>query len=224
MTHAPGTSPGPLELARELWRRLPRDLPFLTRARLTMRPVTTPFGDVLSWIPERASIMDIGCGRGTLLGLALLLRSPVSLAGLEIDSKLVEYTRAMLDHLGAGRLANVSVYDGRTIDERVTGADCVVLLDVLHHVPPPSQRGLLLDIFTAMRPGARFILKDIDGGSPLVIFNRVHDLVFSREIVHELAMSDTASYLQEIGFVIENIRCRRVVWYPHYTLVCGKPQ
>ena len=66
------------------------------------------------------------------------------------------------------------------------------------------------------------VLKDIDGSSPFVIFNKIHDLIFSGEIGNEISVSKALNLLKENGFDIVEQEKRLMYVYPHYTLVAQK--
>ena len=73
------------------------------------------------------------------------------------------------------------MYDGVSFPDAISEFDTVLLVDVLHHVPPDGQDRFLTALAEAMRPGARLVFKDIAADSPLVVFNKLHDRVFAGE-------------------------------------------
>lgn len=102
-------------------------------------------GALLPHLPERARVLDIGCGFGTL-GRALMDAAPdrqLAVEGLE---------RVRRD----GEAIPVTAYDGRSAPFEDGSFDAVILADVLHHEPDPDR---LLD--EAARLTRRFlIIKD----------------------------------------------------------------
>jgi cyclopropane fatty-acyl-phospholipid synthase-like methyltransferase len=92
----------------------------------------------------------------------------------------------------------------------------------LHHIPPDNQAEFLKKIYTKMRKGARFVLKDIDASSPLVVFNNLHDLLLNRQYPHEQSMAQCRSWCQDMGFQIEEVVLIRKLVYPHFILVMTK--
>ena len=73
-----------------------------------------------------------------------------------------------------------------------------------------------------IKPGARLVLKDINAASPLVYVNKLHDLIFAREIGNEMTMDRASKLLQESGLQIIQEEKRTMYVYPHYTLVAKK--
>jgi len=188
------------------------------------RPLICPFDPILDAIPGRSAVFDIGCGSGFLLGLIAERKTPKSLAGAEIDQKLVEAARNYLRDKSEKIPVSVNLFDGITLPAEVSNADIVTLVDVLHHVPPDQQVAFLQTTFQRMRPGAVFILKDIDAGRRvLCLANKFHDLVVTGSPGNELPKNRTKEILECAGFQILSAGEERKLWYPHYWFICRKP-
>jgi 2-polyprenyl-3-methyl-5-hydroxy-6-metoxy-1,4-benzoquinol methylase len=80
--------------------------------------------------------------------------------------------------------------------------DVVLLIDVLHHIPQTKQYQFVQAIYNAMPIGGRCIIKDIDASNPLVYCNKLHDLIFSREIGHEVSYNNALHLLESVGFML----------------------
>jgi 2-polyprenyl-3-methyl-5-hydroxy-6-metoxy-1,4-benzoquinol methylase len=115
------------------------------------------------------------------------------------------------------------VFDGSVFPDRIRELDVIFLNDVLHHVPAPVQQQFIKDLIAKMKSGARLILKDINGSSPLVYCNKMHDMVFAGEIGHELPWKKAQSWLEQNNLEILNFSKKRMYVYPHYTIVAKKP-
>jgi len=50
-----------------------------------------------------------------------------------------------------------------------------------------------------MRKGGQFVLKDIDASSPLVYFNKLHDLILNKQYPHENVKGGLLSNLSNFG-------------------------
>jgi SAM-dependent methyltransferase len=119
-------------------------------------------------------ILDLGCGQGLLtawLSAASRLYQtgnwpttwpapPQSAVVRGIDLKAREVRRAQR---AFGPEADIEVGDIR--DASFGSADAVVLLDVLHYVPPSAQRDVLQRIRNALPPGGILLLRVGDAGS-----------------------------------------------------------
>jgi 2-polyprenyl-3-methyl-5-hydroxy-6-metoxy-1,4-benzoquinol methylase len=197
---------------------------FLQLLKRTARPLVCPFDPILEATPRGSTIADIGCGGGFLLGLLAQRVSPRRLHGFEVNPAAVVAARDYLHQVAPEIPASISHYDGVAFPDELSEADVVVLVDVLHHIPPQDQATFLARLFEKMRPSAILILKDIDAGRPfLCFFNKLHDLAVTGAMGNELTAAETGSHLRSLGFEIQSSGAARKLWYPHYWFVAKKP-
>ncbi len=195
-----------------------KQLKGLMWAKVVYRPLICPFEKILGLIPPGARVFDVGCGAGTFLRLVAKFRSPAALGGIEIADHLVATGQKLMQECAVP--VRFERYDGVRIPEWVADFDHVVLLDVLHHVPPANQVSFLSELWRRMRPGTRFIVKDIDAARRILVqFNRLHDFIVSREIGNELPAESVRASLENIGFSTSPIVRERRLCYPHFTIV-----
>jgi cyclopropane fatty-acyl-phospholipid synthase-like methyltransferase len=206
------------ELSRYL-KNVHHDAKGVDKLKIGYRPYICPFDDLLALAKPDERIFDVGCGSGQFALLLAKYVNPSWIGGAEISGKLVKNARELFANSGMGVAHEFNVFDGKTFPKSVGSADKVFLIDVFHHVPVPEQTSFLRNLRAAMRPGAVLVLKDIDAGSVLVYFNKLHDLVLSREIGHEVRASQLLGLAREAGFELVSESFRRMLWYPHFTLV-----
>lgn len=194
---------------------------FIDSLKIKYRSLICPFIDLLERIKPGDKVGDIGCGNGQFLLLVSEFAKPGYLFGIEIFDRLIINARKLFE--GFTKCPNeFMVYDGKNFPEKLGEMDIVFLIDVIHHVPVKQQEGFFKELSVKLKPGARLIIKDINGASPLVIFNKLHDFIFSREIGHELSLAKTGAILKENGFDIIEQQKRRMYVYPHFTIVAQK--
>ncbi len=76
-------------------------------------------------LPERGSVLDVGCGDGALSQELGAQRPGLEIRGIDV--------RARPDaHIP------VTLFDGKRIPHADDAFDCVLLIDVLHHCDPPE--------------------------------------------------------------------------------------
>ncbi len=192
----------------------------LNKLKVLYRPYICPFDDLLNLFPSQKSIFDIGCGSGTFLSLCAEFVKPVKIGGIEISKILIDNAQVLLNKFDIP--ISVNVYNGKDFPDEIKEYDIITLIDVLHHVPKNQQTEFLKKIHDKMKSGGTFILKDIDASSSLVYANKIHDLLLSKEIGNELKMVDAEALLKGFGFRIRSVTKKRMLWYPHYTIVCEK--
>jgi SAM-dependent methyltransferase len=197
---------------------------FVDRLKVYYRPMVCPFVELIGLVREGEKVGDIGCGSGQFALLLAHFSKPSFVFGIEISERLVNNARQLFEkYVEPGTTYAFEVFDGVSFPDRIRELDILFLNDVLHHVPPKAQERFMRDLIAQMRPGARLVLKDINGGSPLVLCNKMHDLVFAHEIGHELPWRKAKSWLEQDGLKITEFTKKRMYVYPHYTLVGTKP-
>jgi uncharacterized protein (DUF2062 family)/trans-aconitate methyltransferase len=135
------------------------------RGKLRHDPVY--FGLLRSGVlPEEGRILDLGCGRGILLGLlhtaSVQHRAAAKqgvgreLVGLDLRSRWIAQGRAAL---GAGaRLEVASLEDYGPLPR----SRAIILLDVLHYMSRRSQDNLLDRVAIALEPGGVVVVREAD--------------------------------------------------------------
>jgi SAM-dependent methyltransferase len=195
---------------------------FLDRLKLHYRPLICPYIPLLQRVRPEDRVGDIGCGSGQFLLLLSEFVKPSFSYGIEISQHLIDNGNELLSGLGRDQLL-LETFDGSHFPPLIGTLDIIFLIDVVHHVPPAVQKAFLTNLAASMKSGARLVIKDINAGNPLVVFNKLHDLVVSREIGHELKPSNVAAILKEAGLEItDEEKCITYV-YPHFTVAAKKP-
>ncbi len=194
---------------------------FIDKLKVYYRPLVCPFVDLIGLVNEGEKVGDIGCGSGQFCLLLSQFAKPASVFGIEIDQRLVENARQLFQKYSTVP-SIFETFDGIVFPKVIGDLDIVFLNDVLHHVPKPAQESFLANLIKGMKPGARLVLKDINGSSLLVYCNKLHDLVFAGEIGNELPHKKAEQLIQTNGMSIVSSTKKRMYVYPHYTIVAKK--
>ncbi len=126
-------------------------------------------------IPQRARLLDLGCGQGVLAAWIDAARTsfraeqwpegwppppePSEFRGIELMPRDVERAQAAL-----GSLARIECADIRTAE--FGRADVVIILDVLHYMNPTEQEQVLQRVRSSIGEAGRLLLRvgDAAGG------------------------------------------------------------
>ena len=194
---------------------------FLDSLKIKYRSLICPFVPLIKLVNDNDKVGDVGCGSGQFLLLVNEFAKPSFVYGIEINQRLVDNAKNLFSNL-PNKNFNFSEYNGKNFPAELGDMDIIFLVDVLHHVPKKNQENFIMDLISAMKLGAKLILKDINANSPLVYFNKLHDLIFAREIGNEMSIDNAILLLKKNGLKIIEQEKRIMYVYPHYTIVAQK--
>jgi len=172
-------------------------------------------------IPDKARILDIGCGQGLLASGLLSAKAmhaeglwpahwpkapnPASIHGIELMPRDVERARQAL-----GAAAKFTAGDMCKVD--FGKVDAVVILDVLHYVSIEAQDDVLRRVRDALEPDGTLILRigDADGGLPFKFSVWVdHVVTFARghrnSRMYCRPLSQWRAALADLGFRVDTL-------------------
>lgn len=156
-------------------------------------------------IPERARLLDLGCGQGLLAALLAAAGAPrlAAYRGLEMMARDVQ--RA---HLALGADCGVQQADIRMSD--LGTADVVVILDVLHYMTREDQDAMLRRVRGALAAGGTLLLRvgDAAAGLPFRVSNWVdRSVVLARghgvPQFHCRSVAQWCLALEALGFTVQ---------------------
>lgn len=190
--------------------------------KIVYRPFICPFSELMNIVPPQSKIMDIGCGSGQFALLLAEFLNPAAIGGIEISQELINNANELLDTYKNKTDINFFVFNGQTLPDIIQEYEYIFMIDIIHHIPVSEQTIFINNLYKKMKPGAILILKDIDATSPLVVFNKLHDLLLAKQISRELSFTNTFKILESAGFKIKSTSKKRMFWYPHFTIICEK--
>jgi 2-polyprenyl-3-methyl-5-hydroxy-6-metoxy-1,4-benzoquinol methylase len=194
----------------------------LQKLKIRYRPYICPFNELIAYIEYAETVYDVGCGSGQFAAVVAEFTGARAVHGIEVDQNLVANARVMAARSPSSTKMSFAHFDGSALPADVGDYELVFMIDVYHHIPIPIRAAFMADLYAKMRPGARLVLKDIDRRSPLVVFNKVHDLVLAGELGHEISLDAAVQTVRSLGFTVLEHRTSRVLWYPHYFVVAQK--
>lgn len=181
------------------------------------RPFIMPWQEIQNLIPKGAKVCDVGCGSGFFLYLLKLNNISSNVFGLEISDSLVNSSQELMSKLNI--ITSVAKYDGLNFPSSIKDYDVVILNDVYHHIPKDQRLKFMKNLSDSMPKGSHLIFKDMDAGKAFwIIFNKIHDLIISKELVSEISLDEAQNIVQTNQFqILEVIEVRKLV-YSHYII------
>ena len=203
--------------AAHLYRNLNSPTALLQR----WRPYICPFGPILDTIGSGANVLDIGCGGGLFLGLLADAGQLEQGIGVDTSSAGIALAKQMqvqngfktglnFNHIEAGEALPAGQFD------------TVTLIDVLHHIPAAAQNDTIAQAIQRVRPGGRFIVKDIATRPRWrAAANQLHDLLLARQWVRHMNEQEIMSAIdtRNIGGSWSNTLRINTLWYGHHLMV-----
>lgn len=191
-----------------------------------LRPYICPFAPIVEWVPAGSSVLDIGCGGGLwLLTLAVSGKMEKGI-GYDINPHALEKgKKAAENYVQSGGTADISFQYAATMAEWPVAQqfDVVSLIDVLHHVPPKMQVEFVRHAIKLVKPGGRFIYKDMARAPKWAAWcNRLHDLVMARQWIHYFPIEDAVEVVMQSGCSVTHRDSWRQMVYAHEFLVAQK--
>lgn len=195
------------------------DASLVDRFKIAYRPMICPLDDLLKLIEPHSKVFDIGCGSGQFCLLVAGFTHAAAIGGIEITASLIKNARQLLDEYSTKTDIYFETYDGSHIPDLIANYDLVFMIDVVHHIPRNKMRSFFEQLGWKMAKNARLVVKDIDASSFWVFANKLHDMIISGEKSDEWKAAELQGLLERVGFKTVLFNKRRVLWYPHFTLV-----
>lgn len=194
-------------------------LGFLPKWYTRIRLIMSPLDEVAEMCPEKANIVDLGCGNGLFAHLLRLGSDQREIRASDLDAHRVEIARKTAQGLGG-----LSFEVKNALEADLAGADCITVVDLVHHMPWELQEQLFERVARALPPGGLLIFKDLDR-RPLwkYVFHYFQDSISYRGgKLYFRASEEWKRILEGHGLRVEIIPPKRWFPYPHVTLKCVK--
>ena len=131
-----------------------------------------PYVDLLR---GHAPVLDVGCGRGELLGL--LRDAGIEARGVDANADMVAFAR--------GEGLDVEQADGLDSLGRASELGAITALQVVEHLPPATLIRFLELAHAALRGGGLLVLETINPSSPAALRHYFADLTHAQPLVAE---------------------------------------
>ncbi len=184
---------------------------------MSWRPRICPFHKLIETVPANAKVLDVGCGSGLMLFLLSHFERISAGVGIEVHPKKIKMACCL--PWKDGRVSFHCIEPHKHWP--VVNIDCVMMIDVLHHIPAHQQRAFLERI--RQTQAKTIILKDINPRKKCkALMNTLHDIILSRQVPHYREPEIVSLWLQEMGFTDIDISHPEMLWYSHYLIVAKK--
>jgi len=195
-------------------------LPLSARLYLKLRPLIIPFELIEDHVPQKGTIVDVGCGFGIFANYLALKSKKRKVIGIDLVEK-----RISLANKTYGNISNLSFFCGDITDTKIPSADVITAVDVFHHIPTLElQTKLLKSCFSVLSENGKLIIKDLDT-KPLWKhwWNWIHDyLMTGGEQVFYQDQNMFKNLLEKTGFHLEKKMNIKNYPYAHVLFIAKK--
>jgi O-antigen chain-terminating methyltransferase len=175
---ATGGAPAPVTVAAQpAAAAVPDYFAFESRMRGSVESIRERQRLYVDVLRDAAPVLDVGCGRGELLGL--LREAGVEARGIDADADMVAYARG--DGLDVEQ-ADLVDYLQRAADGSL-GA--IFMGQVVEHLPPSTLVQTFQLAAAKLRPGGLLVAETINPLSPIALRNYFADLTHAQPLVPE---------------------------------------
>ena len=195
---------------------------FLSKLRAFLRRVVCPLDEICRHVPLQSSVFDLGCGTGAILVELIRTRQVRRVGGSETSPSLLAVARENTCRALGAPTDSGDFIVSKFPPDRLGSYDCIVLIDVLHHIPRNEQAVFLNLLGQNLQPGARLILKDINADRISVLWNRLHDALFTGNGFQEISLTQAVDLLSAAGLKVLDAYEIQRLWYPHYFIIAQK--
>lgn len=187
-----------------------------------LRLAIMPLEEIVAVVPKKSTILDVGCGYG-LLDIYLAQTSQNrTVIGSELNQRRVRIAQTISQDL-----ENVNFFEENLLHlDRVKtfNIDCILLIDLLHHVSFAQQSELLAKIYDLLPTGGTLVIKDLDDRPAFKYYwNLIHDkLVTGFDRLYFSSALQQRSKIESLGLEITHYRSIAHPCYAHYLMVGRK--
>lgn len=191
------------------------DGPWVSAALQRNRPYICPFELLIDRVPPGSRVLDVGCGSGLFLSLLAKRGCIVEGVGFDVQHAAIERANVARRHLPEPDVLRF-VHADAAFAWPVGRFDLVSMVDVMHHVAPSEQRGVIAKIAAALRPGGLLLYNDmVQRPRWRSAANRLHDLVLARQWIHYMPIGQVVHTAAECGLELTEQLTVNRFWYGH---------
>lgn len=143
---------------------------------------------------EVSQVLEVGCGEGAVIELLSDLFPNAQITGIDITPRIGRLYKGDLSRV---RFRQETIKDFAYENKGMF--DFVVIIDVLHHIPPQIHKEFLTDTKKALKKGGVLLLKDWTRSKmPIHLFSCFMERYVTGDKVHYLSIDELRCLIREV--------------------------
>ncbi len=131
----------------------------------------------ISYLTDKASVLDFGCGTATLTVMAKEHRPGIKITGIDIDKDILIKAEDKINQKNLD--IKLTVYDGEKLPFTDFSFDRILSCLVFHHLETPVKKKILTELFRVTKKGGQIFIADFgrsDSWFQRLLFNTIRGL------------------------------------------------
>lgn len=131
----------------------------------------------ISYLTDHTSVLDFGCGTGTLTIRAKEQSPAINITGIDIDKSILNKAAEKINQKGLD--IKLTGYDGERLPFENNSFDRIISCLVFHHLETPAKQKILAELFRVSKSKGQLFIADFgrsDSWHQRFLFNLIRGL------------------------------------------------
>lgn len=167
-----------------------------------LRIIILPCKKLDALIPQKGTILDIGCGSGGFANYLSLKSSERNILGIDLSKKRITSAKKSV-----GKRKNIKFILGDVITVKQPNANCYLIIDVLHHIDYQNQEKLLRFLAKKMGNNSMLIIKEVDPSDriPFLFGHVIEKILYPKERIYARSKKDWERMFRSLDLSIKTL-------------------
>lgn len=165
-----------------------------------LRILILPYKKLDLLIPQKGTIIDIGCGNGGFSNYLSIHSPERTIQGIDFSKK-----RMLIAKKSVGKRKNIKFTLGNVTKIKQPSVNCYLIIDVLHHIDFQNQEKLLRFLGKKMSNNSMLIVKEVDPSNriPFLFGHALEKILYPKEKIYARSKKDWERMFRSLGLSVK---------------------